>query len=160
MQTQCERIYSALPTHCRRICEGRCGTPCTSDASPEPIDQNPKKGVGLVSSIGVFSPDPFPVQREVWHHLTAGLAWLSDNDHGRSWPLPRRDRLVDLLAEFDPDLCVRAARETREIVQSQDRAPNITGLFEKKLRDLAEVRAAVRGALSDVAIVEEGEPCL
>jgi len=82
---------------------------------------------------------------------------LSDNDHGRPWPLPHRATLRRLLIEYEPDLCVRAARETREIVQAQDRAPNITGLFEKKLRDLAEVRDAVRGALADVG---EGEPCL
>ncbi len=151
MQTQCERIYSALPAHCQRICKGRCGTPCTSDASPESIVQNPKKGVG--------NPSP-SVHREVWQILVGGLHSLSENDHGRPWPYPVRGTLRRLLAEHDADLCVRAAWDTREIVQSQDRAPNITGLFEKKLRDLAEVRSAVRGALSDVAAVGEGEPCL
>jgi hypothetical protein len=91
------------------------------------------------------------VQREVWHHLTAGLRWLSSNDHGRDWPLPLRDRIRQLVAEFDADLCVRAAKEAREIVASQDRAPNITGLFEKKLRDLAEVRETVRRELGEAA---------
>lgn len=151
MRTQCERIYSALPTQCERICNGRCGTPCASDASPKPIVQNPDKGKGLIPSSGVVSPDPFPVQREVWHHLTAGLGWLSENDHGRPWPLPRRDVLRRLLAEFDHDLCIRAAREAREIIQAQDRAPNITALFEKKLRELAAVRAEVRDSLEAAA---------
>jgi|GEM_PF-3385212 len=148
MQTQCERIYSALPTQCERICERRCGTPCASDASPESIVQNPKKGGG--------SPSP-SVLSQVWHHLTAGLHSLDVNDHGRPWPNPDRATLRRLLAEHEPDLCIRAARETREIVQSQDRAPNITALFAKKLDDLAEVRGAIRGALADVG---EGEPCL
>ncbi len=159
MRTQCERIYSALPTQCERICNGACGTVCVSDASPESIDQNPKKGVGLSGSIAVGSPSP-SVHREVWQILVGGLHSLSENDHGHPWPYPVRGTLRRLLAAYDSDLCIQAAREAREIVQSQDRAPNITGLFEKKLRDLAEVRGAVRGALSDVAIVGEGEPCL
>lgn len=166
MHTHCKRIYSAMPMHCQRICNGRCETPCVSDASTETRDQRPDLGVGLDTSNQFVSPSPVvrdvvvtrsSAQREVWHHLTAGLGWLSANDHGRPWPLPRRDRLASLLAEFDEDLCVAAAREAREIVQSQDRAPNITALFEKKLRDLASVRTAVRGALADVG---EGEPCL
>lgn len=110
------------------------------------------QGSGLFSAqpLNRFSPDPVSstVQREVWHHLTEALGWLSENDFGRSWPLPRRDRLAELLAQHDPDLCIRAAREAREIVVSQDRAPNITGLFEKKLRELAEVRSTVREALA------------
>lgn len=150
MQTQCKRIYSAMPTHCQRICNGACGTVCPSDASPESIDQNPKKGGGF--------PSP-SVLSQVWHQLTAGLAWLSENDHGRPWPNPDRATLRQLITEHNADLCISAARETRRIVQEQDRAPNITGLFAKKLADLAEVRAAVRGALSDVAIVGEEEPC-
>lgn len=159
MRTQCKRIYSALPTHCQRICNGPCGTVCASDASPESRDQNPKTGVGLSGSIAVSSPSP-SVHREVWQILVGGLDSLSENDHGRPWPYPDRSTLRRLLAEHHADLCIRAAREAREIVQSQDRAPNITGLFEKKLADLAEVRDAVRGALADVAVVEEGEPCL
>ncbi len=153
MRPQCKRIYSAMPSLCDRICNGRCEAPCVGDASPESRVQSSEftSGTGLDSSVPfqVFSPDPVTasVQREVWHHLTAGLAWLSANDFGRDWPLPNRRRLRQLLAEFDGDLCLKAARETREIVQVQDRAPNITGLFEKKLRDLAEVRSTVRREL-------------
>jgi hypothetical protein len=73
---------------------------------------------------------------------------LSDNDHGRPWPNPVRREIARLLSEHEPDLCVRAARAAREIVQVQDRAPNITALFEKKLEELAEVRVAVRGSLA------------
>lgn len=153
MRTQCKRIYSALPTQCERICNGRCKAPCDSDASSEFRVQRTEKGEGLSSSqpLNFSSPPPDPVtataQREVWHHLTAGLATLSPNDHGRPWPNPRRDVIRRLVEEFDGDLCVRAAKEAREIIQSQDRAPNVTGLWEKKLRELAEVRATVRGAL-------------
>jgi len=92
----------------------------------------------------------------VWQVLVGGLHALPLNDHDRPWPYPRRDRLAVLLAEHDADLCVKAAREAREIVTAQDRAPNITALFEKKLRDLAEVRNTVRGSLH-VEFVSGGE---
>jgi hypothetical protein len=88
------------------------------------------------------------LQREVWDLLAGGVWACSDNDYGRPWPLPNREGVARLLASYDADLCLAAAKEAREIVQAQDRAPNITGLFEKKLRDLAEVRAEVRGALA------------
>jgi len=118
---------------------------------PVPAQDRPEEGSGLSNfpSVDRYSPDPVTSspRREIWHHLTAGLRMLGTNDHGRDWPLPRRDRLAELLAEFPDDLCVQAAREAREIVQAQDRAPNITGLFEKRLRDLAEARATVREAL-------------
>ena len=91
--------------------------------------------------------------------LRGGIDSLDVNDYGRPWPYPSRSSIARLAAKYDRDICIKAAWEAREIVQSQDRAPNITGLFEKKLRDLAEVRAAVRGALSDVAAVGDGEPC-
>lgn len=102
------------------------------------------------------SPSPNPLQREVWQILVSGLHSLSENDHGRPWPYPQRNALARLLTEFDHDLCLKAAWEAREIVQSHDRAPNITALFEKKLRELAEVRAAVRGSLASVG---EGGTC-
>jgi len=89
------------------------------------------------------------VQHEVWSILLGGLHSLSLNDYGRPWPHPRRRVLAQLVAQHNADLCVRAAWEAREIVQAQDRAPNITALFEKKLRELADVRAAVRGSLEN-----------
>jgi hypothetical protein len=122
---------------------------------PDPTQDRPVEGSGLfvVDHQNKYSPDPVTATlgREVWHHLTAGLRAISLNDHGRDWPLPRRDHLAHLLAEFDDDLCLKAAREAREIVVSQDRAPNITALFEKKLRDLAAVRSTVRDSLGEVA---------
>jgi hypothetical protein len=120
--------------------------PDVSIDQTRPEERRTDLGLGLTDRS--VSPNPFPTQREVWHHLTAGLRMLSANDHGRDWPNPRRDRLAELIAEFDDDLCIRAARKAREIVQVQDRAPNITGLFEKKLRDLAAVRATVRESLA------------
>lgn len=111
-------------------------------------------------SRSVDSPSPYlpTVQREVWQILVGGLHSLSENDYGRPWPYPVRQRIARLAADHDRDLCIRAAREAREIVQSQDRAPNITSLFEKKLRDLAaeeahraEVRATVRESLGVAA---------
>jgi hypothetical protein len=108
-------------------------------------------------SRSVYSPSPdLPTaQREVWQILIGGLHSLSENDFGRPWPYPVRRRLARLVSEYDAELCIRAAREAREIVQSQDRAPNITGLFEKKLRDLAaehayrmRIRSELRTALA------------
>jgi hypothetical protein len=111
-------------------------------------------GSGL-SHTEVSSPDPNPVtataQREVWHHLTAGLNAIPLNDFGRDWPLPRRDRIAAALARHPDDLCIQAARQAREIVQSQDRAPNITALFEKKLAELAAARKLVRDSLGAAA---------
>jgi hypothetical protein len=103
----------------------------------------------------VDSPSPYPAQFEVWSILKNGIDALSLNDYGRPWPNPRRERLAALVAGYDRDLCVKAAWETREIIQSQDRAPNITRLYEKKLADLAEVRSTVRDALAG-----EGSTCL
>lgn len=167
MRTQCRRIYSALPSQCDRICNGRCQARCDSDASPEPRAQSPEpqKGEGLFSvleSEQLNSPSPSrslpsalthpeTLQRFVWQTLLSGLHALPENDYGRPWPYPDRRRLATLIAEHDEDHCRRAAVEAKEIVQSQGRAPNITGLFEKKLRDLAEVRSTVRESLRSAA---------
>jgi hypothetical protein len=165
MRTQCKRIYSALPSHCDRICNGRCEAVCVSDASPKPRVQSPESTTRVRAVRGqqlepktAYSPDPVTasVQREVWHHLTEALGWLSPNDFGRSWPLPRRDRIRELVAEHDADLCRRAARETREIVVSQDRAPNVTALFEKKLLERAEFRRKARESVG-LAVAAGGE---
>jgi hypothetical protein len=115
---------------------------------PDPTqDRFGGTGLSPFAQSNRYSPTPFPAQRDVWHHLTAGLATLSLNDHGHPWPNPRRDVIAQLLGEHDDDLCIRAAREAREIVQSQDRAPNITALFAKKVAELAEVRSLVRESL-------------
>lgn len=150
MRTQCKRIYSALPTQCDRICNGRCETPCVSDASTEIRVKRTEKGEGL--SLDVDSPSPYgATHREVLSVLLGGLESLSPNDFGRPWPYPRRDVIARLTAEHDRDLCLQAAREAREIVQAADRAPNVTALFEKKLLELAEVRLTVRDSLAEVA---------
>lgn len=100
----------------------------------------------------VDSPSPYlPVQREVWQILVGALHSLSENDFGRPWPYPVRQRLARLVAQHDADLCIWAARQAREIVQSQDRAPNITGLFEKKLLERAEFRRKARESLEQAA---------
>lgn len=96
----------------------------------------------------VVSPSPKPPTLEVWQILTGGLYSLSDNDYGRPWPHPSRAAIAKSLEHYDTDLCLKAAWEAREIVQSQDRAPNITALYAKKLADLAEVRKTVREGLA------------
>jgi hypothetical protein len=120
--------------------------PSTDQIRPE--EKRTDLGEGLSQSVD--SPSPNPLRREVWQILVSGVYSVSENDHGRPWPLPNRAGIARLLAEYDDDLCLTAAREAKEIVQSQDRAPNITNLFAKKLADLAEVRATIRGSLEAV----------
>lgn len=136
------------------------GTARTLDPS-RPVPTRLDLGEGLNRSVASPSPSPLPVACEIWQLLLGGLHALPENDYGRPWPYPNRRRLAELAAQHDADLCLRAARQAREIVISQDRAPNITALFEKKLHDLAEVRAAVRQGTgySEVEFVasEEGK---
>ena len=100
-----------------------------------------------MTSIGVNSPSLTDLHLEVWSVLQGGIDSLGLNDFGNPWPAPRGDAIARALTRHEPDLCLAAAKEAREIVVSQDRAPNITSLFEKKLRDLADVRATVRREL-------------
>jgi hypothetical protein len=96
---------------------------------------------------GLYSPNPSVVLRQVWSILDGGLASLGLNDHGRPWPPPRRSAIATLCSQYDADLCLKAAQEAREIVQSQDRAPNVTGLFTKKLEELDKVRSVIRESM-------------
>jgi hypothetical protein len=102
---------------------------------------------GRTESRSVYSPSLNDLHLEVWSVLQGGVDSLGLNDFGNPWPAPRGDAVARALSQHDPDLCLAAAKEAREIVISQDRAPNVTSLFEKKLRDLAEVRATVRREL-------------
>jgi hypothetical protein len=163
MRTHRWRMRFAPVFGCNGICDWACNGACQSRV------QSPERGEGLLIPVDStrYSPPPYPAsvpadvtgrtgsgrppQLEVWHHLTAALAALSPNDYGRPWPGPRRDAIARALTQHEPDLCIRAARETRQIVTSQDRAPNITALFEKKLRDLVAVRETVRDSLGEVA---------
>ena len=69
--------------------------------------------------------------------LDRGVASLSENDHGRPWPSPKLSEVRDALAEHSPEpgLAVFVAQEVREIVQAQDRAPNVAGLYAKRLAE-------------------------
>jgi len=84
---------------------------------------------------------------EVFSILKGGIDSLPQNDFGRPWPDPRRGILRSLVAGKPQELCLKAAWEAREIVQSQDRAPNITNLFSHKLALLVETRETVRREL-------------
>jgi hypothetical protein len=156
------------PPDAERTAFGQClASVRTLDPTrPDPTQDRPEAGGGLFSSSDSdsrYSPfpssslssiwtNPLTLEREVWQTLIGGLHALSPNDYGRPWPYPDRRRLAELLAEHDEDLCRKAAIEAKSIVQGQDRAPNITALFEKKLRDLAEERryeAEVRRTVRD-----------
>lgn len=84
------------------------------------------------------------VTRRVCSILQGGLDGLSHNDRGRPWPAPKQASIARLVAECDPGLAEIVARDVREIVQSQDRAPNVTALFEQKLK-AAQVAESLEG---------------
>jgi len=109
------------------------------------------KGLGEGLKTKIYSPNPNPLHLEVFSVLKGGIDSLPENDFGRPWPDPRRTQLRNLVAGKDRDLCLKAAREAREIVQAQDRAPNITALFARKLEALVEVRATVCDSLERTA---------
>lgn len=116
---------------------------------PEPsVDKSRGEVKGRTRSQVVDSPSLKAVHLETWSVLKGAVDDLCANDFGRPWPSPRSAAIARALATHDPDLCLQAAREAREIVQSQDRAPNITSLFEKKLQELVEVRETVRRELA------------
>lgn len=88
--------------------------------------------------------------------LQGGIDSLDLNDFGRPWPSPNRSDIRHLVATCDRDLCLKAAWEAREIVQSQDRAPNVTALFAKKLRELADVREAIHRSFASAQGGDDG----
>jgi hypothetical protein len=81
-----------------------------------------------------FSPQTNELALRICSILQGGVDGLSNSDKGRPWPGPKRPTIIRLAADCDPALAESVARDVREIVQSQDRAPNITALFEQKLR--------------------------
>lgn len=142
MRTQCERNASAS-----------AGAYAMGDAEPHasgmPSHSSELKAQ-KTARVGLSSPNPSleALEREVLSILQGGIDSLDLNDFGRPWPSPNRSDIRHLVATCDRDLCLKAAREAREIVQSQDRAPNIAALFAKKLRDLTGVREAIRHSLA------------
>lgn len=113
------------------------------------------EGKDLNPSVKNPNPNPNPLHLEVWSVLKGGVDSLDLNDFGRPWPDPKRSELRALTAGKDRDLCLEVAWETREVIQAQDRAPNVTGLYGKKLRlRLVEAeheeraRRAIRESLS------------
>jgi hypothetical protein len=92
--------------------------------------------------------------RRVCSILQGGVDSLDVNDHGRLWPGPKRELIARTLGpDPNPELAERVARETREIVVSQDRAPNISGLFAQQLEKAhrAGVREQITGSLAEAA---------
>lgn len=101
--------------------------------------------MGLSPTIGAsFLPS---LTSELFGVLDRGVASLDDNRNGRPWPRPRKRGIEQLVERYDPETCRQAAREAREIVQSQEFAPNITGLFAKKCEDIERERLERRELL-------------
>lgn len=116
------------------------------DLSTDQIRPDEKlKRVGL--SLAVDSPSLSSFARELFQLLDSGVASCSDTRNGLPWPRPRVDRIRSLVEQYGTDVALTAAKEAREIVQSQDRAPNVTGLFAKKCADIAAERAAERESI-------------
>jgi hypothetical protein len=69
--------------------------------------------------------------------LTDALDFLPPNDHGRPWPQPSLATIRQALVEHQasPFLARRVAEQTKVTVQHQGKAPNIAGLFARKLAD-------------------------
>ncbi|MFN8164502.1 MAG: helix-turn-helix domain-containing protein [Solirubrobacterales bacterium] len=93
-----------------------------------------------------------PLVKEVWSMLQGGVDGLQENDLGGLWPRPRLADIAEALAQCrpEPDLALRVASEVREIVQAQGRAPNVSGLYAKKLRraKAEEARRIIRDSLN------------
>lgn len=115
--------------------------------SQEGLETLPWQGQGQRQGLGRGSgeveqqkrPESFDasadaVARRVCSILQGGVDGLGDNSKGRPWPGPKLPAIIRLVRECDPEVAERVARDVREIVQSQDRAPNVTGLFEQKLK--------------------------
>jgi hypothetical protein len=93
---------------------------------------------------GSDSPSLSFFTRQLFQLLDSGVASVSDTRNGLPWPRPRIEGIRRLVEQYGADVALSAAKEAREIVQSQDRAPNVTGLFAKKCADIAAERMAVR----------------
>jgi hypothetical protein len=87
------------------------------------------------------SPTLTAFVRELFQLLDSGVASVSDMRNGRPWPRPKIEGIRKLVEEYGDDVALAGAKEAREIVQSQDRAPNVTGLFAKKCADVAAEQA-------------------
>lgn len=74
------------------------------------------------------------LSEQVWSILKGGVDSLAENDHGRPWPDPSLGKLALAIGATEPEVALRVAKEVREIVQSQDRAPNVTALYEQRLK--------------------------
>lgn len=100
-------------------------------------------GVGLSLSVG----DSFrtALTSELFGVLDRGVAGVStESRNGHPWPRPRKHAIARLVERYDEETCRQAAREAREIVQAQDFAPNVTGLFEKRCKAIDADRMAKR----------------
>jgi hypothetical protein len=117
-----------------------------------PVPSRPAVGAGL--SLSGDSPT-LVFARQLFQLLDSGVASVSDMRNGRPWPRPRIEGIRKLVEEYGTEVALAAAKEAREIVQSQDRAPNVTGLFAKKCADIAAeqlereaIRDEIRKALA------------
>lgn len=117
-----------------------------------PLEERRGEVVRVGLSRSTDSPTLSLLTRELFQLLDSGVASVSDMANGRPWPRPRIEGIRKLVESYDEETCRLAAQEAREIVQSQDRAPNVTGLLAKKCADIAvereSVRAEIRRALA------------
>lgn len=115
---------------------------CPQPSTEETRRDESFKRVGLLTAVD--SPALSSFARELFQLLDSGVASCSDTRNGLPWPRPRIDRIRSLVEQYGTDVALAAAKEAREIVQSQDRAPNVTNLFAKKCADVAAERESIR----------------
>jgi len=117
-----------------------CGQPQVSVEQPgeQPEEQpssTPSGHVNVRAGAREGAEDCPSLAEEVYGILDRGVASLSESPSGRPWPRPSLEVLRRLLGEgADRERALAVAWEVREIVQAQDRAPNVTGLFEQRWR--------------------------
>lgn len=136
------RPQSRLAVHRGQNSQGNNQLNCESPSSPTRRTAAPKDKD--------FHPPPLVLR--ICSTLQGGVDELGENDFNRRWPDPRPAVIAKSLDRLKPpsDLALEVAREAREIVQSQERAPNISSLFILKLeKRIAEQRADARGSVHE-----------
>lgn len=105
---------------------------------------------GKGKDLGRDNPNPKnDLVKRVCSILAGGVDSLGENSFGRPWPSPRPDLIAKLVDNTWASVALEVAEEVRAIVQSQDRAPNVTSLYEQKLGEAKAMRENVREEIAE-----------
>lgn len=109
-------------------------TRCHADVTNGHLQDKTRQDIERAGPKSPRAEDKPNLSEQVWSILKGGVDSLAENDHGRPWPDPSLGKLALAIGATEPEVALKVAREVREIVQSQDRAPNITSLYEQRLK--------------------------